>query len=65
MPKNYKPIVAPEITFTRMEENNSKPTLSLGKYPNATIITCLKNAIDLEEYEEAAIYRDELKRRIQ
>lgn len=63
MPKNYKPLIAPVITFIAAKEKSSKATLSLDKYPSATILNCLQRALDLEEYEEAALYRDELVRR--
>lgn len=63
MPKNHKPMLAPEVTFT-FAEKSTKLLLSLDKYSTATIHNCLQRAIYLEEYEEAALYRDELKRRV-
>ena len=63
MQKNHIPLSAPKITFTNVEGKDPKVTLSLAKYPNVTILRCLQRALDLEEYEEAAIYRDELLRR--
>lgn len=55
---------APAVTFTIADEKkNTKLLLSLDRYTSTTIHNCLQRAIFLEEYEEAAIYRDELKRR--
>jgi hypothetical protein len=65
MIKNNKPLFAPAITFTSAGENKSKLNISLNKYTSSTLLTCLQKALDGEEYEEAIIYRDELRKRVQ
>jgi hypothetical protein len=64
MQKNNKPLDAPVITFTSMEEKKPKLNISLSNYTSSTLIACLQKAIAVEEYEEAIIYRDELKKRV-
>jgi protein-arginine kinase activator protein McsA len=48
-----------------MREKKPAPNISLSKYTSSTLMTCLQKAIDGEEYEEAVIYRDELRKRTQ
>jgi hypothetical protein len=65
MEKKNKPLLAPVITYTSAGERGLRLNISLSKYTSSTLLTCLQKALEGEEYEEAIIYRDELRKRVQ
>jgi protein-arginine kinase activator protein McsA len=58
----HKLMPPPAVVFTRSEEKGRKG-IHLAQFHEAKLKRRLARALEVENYEAAALYRDELKRR--